>query len=251
MDLIPIIERYRDQFLDQYAQRLTQQHINAIDAVADCRTDRYGKILLTCSPCNAHQTRFHSCGNRHCPQCQQHDTTRWLARQQQKLLPAEYFMVTFTLPYELRNLAWHHQKSLYSILFNSAVSTLKDFGINDKKLGADLGMTGVLHTHSRRLDSLLLRSSSRTHHCPRRLHSSTPTPMEETAWQLSLQCACPSQGLSRQSPRRRSQYRAITTYWHTHSVGCRLPTRWQGFTCSAISISLPVSWGHQRKKHHS
>lgn len=61
-------------------------------------------------------------------------------------------MVTFTLPYELRALTWHHQKTLYSILFECAVSTLKDFGINDDKLGAEIAMTAVLHTHSRRLD---------------------------------------------------------------------------------------------------
>jgi len=61
-------------------------------------------------------------------------------------------MVTFTVPYALRALTWHHQKRLYSILFECAISTLKDFGINDEKLGADLAMTAVLHTHSRRLD---------------------------------------------------------------------------------------------------
>jgi len=61
-------------------------------------------------------------------------------------------MVTFTLPAELRSLVWLHQKQCYSILFECAISTLKDFGINDKKLGAALAMTAVLHTHSRALD---------------------------------------------------------------------------------------------------
>jgi hypothetical protein len=51
-------------------------------------------------------------------------------------------MVTFTLPYELREL----------ILIECAISTLKDFGLNEKNLQGDLGMTAVLHTHSRRLD---------------------------------------------------------------------------------------------------
>jgi hypothetical protein len=73
-------------------------------------------------------------------------------RQQQKLLPVEYIMVTFTLPFELRSLAWSHQKMLYTLLFECAVSTLKDFGMNEKMLQGDLGMTAVLHTHTRRLD---------------------------------------------------------------------------------------------------
>jgi len=61
-------------------------------------------------------------------------------------------MVTFTLPYELRSLAWHHQKMVYSIFFICVASTLKDFGLNPKNLGAEIGMTMVLHTHSRKLD---------------------------------------------------------------------------------------------------
>ncbi len=61
-------------------------------------------------------------------------------------------MVTFTLPYELRALTWDHQKVIYSIMFTCISSTLKDFGLNTKNLGADMGMTAVLHTHSRKLD---------------------------------------------------------------------------------------------------
>jgi len=61
-------------------------------------------------------------------------------------------MVTFTLPYELRSLAWKHQTIVYNILFECAASTLKDFGLNPNNLGAEIGMTGMLHTHSRRLD---------------------------------------------------------------------------------------------------
>jgi hypothetical protein len=152
MELTAIIEQYRSRFDNQFGYRATRQLNNAIDAVLACHTERYGKMLLACTPCDNQQSRFHACGHRSCHRCQHHDTTRWLERQAQKLLPVEYFMVTFTLPYELRALTWHHQKALYSILFECAVSTLKDFGVDDKKLGAELAMTAVLHTHSRRLD---------------------------------------------------------------------------------------------------
>jgi hypothetical protein len=64
----------------------------------------------------------------------------------------DYFLVTFTLPYEFRALAWRHQTAMYNILFATVSSTLKDFGLNPKHLGAEIGMTAVLHTHSRRLD---------------------------------------------------------------------------------------------------
>jgi len=152
MDLTAIIERYQDRFRDNYAARITPDQRNALSAVLDCRSARYGEMVLNCSSCHWQQTRFHSCGHRNCHRCQNHDTTRWLDLQTQKLLPVEYFMVTFTLPYELRTLAWHHQKPVYASMFECAVSTLKDFGANDNKLGADMGMTAVVHTHSRRLD---------------------------------------------------------------------------------------------------
>ncbi|CAB1064741.1 transposase [Olavius sp. associated proteobacterium Delta 1] len=61
-------------------------------------------------------------------------------------------MATFTLPYELRFLAWNNQTIVYNLLFACVSSTLKDFGINPKNLGANIGMTAVLHTHNRRLD---------------------------------------------------------------------------------------------------
>jgi hypothetical protein len=61
-------------------------------------------------------------------------------------------MTTFTLPYELRSLAWHHQRKVFSLFLLCVAGTLKDFGLNPKNLGAKIGMTMVLHTHSRRLD---------------------------------------------------------------------------------------------------
>ena len=61
-------------------------------------------------------------------------------------------MVTFTLPAELRALAFRRPREIYAMLFACAVSTLKDFGLNPKKRGADIGMTAILHTHTRRLD---------------------------------------------------------------------------------------------------
>ena len=152
MDLTDIIQTYEKPFKVAYAGKITHAQRNAMAAVLACRTERYGKMLLHCTPCHNQQSRFQSCGHRSCHRCQNADTTRWLERQTKKLLPVEYFMVTFTLPYEFRSLTWHHQKTVYSILFQSAVSTLKDFGINDKKLSADIAMTAVLHTHSRRLE---------------------------------------------------------------------------------------------------
>ncbi len=152
MTLASIAHQHHASFTARYASRLLSCHHNALDAVRRCRTPDAGELQLRCTGCAQHRQQPLSCGHRSCPACQNHETTQWLERQQAKLLPVEYFMVTFTLPYELRALAWRHQTQVYSRLFATVASTLKTFGLNPNALGADIGMTAVLHTHSRRLD---------------------------------------------------------------------------------------------------
>ena len=94
-------------------------------------------------------TQPQSCGHRSCPKCHHHDASRWLDRQRAKLLPIDYFMVTFTLPRELRALAWRHQTRVYTLLCDTATRTLKDFALNPRFLGADLAMTAVLARRER------------------------------------------------------------------------------------------------------
>jgi len=152
MQLASILDQYLDDFQAKYGSRLMPEHLRAIDAISRCRTPDAGQLLVQCSDCGYTMLQPRSCGHRSCPQCQNHETSLWLDRQQGKLLPVEYFMATFTLPYELRFLAWNYQRIVYKLLFTCASSTLKDFGLNPRNLGASIGMTAVLHTHTRRLD---------------------------------------------------------------------------------------------------
>jgi hypothetical protein len=61
-------------------------------------------------------------------------------------------MMTFTLPAQLRSLAWQHQRLIYSLMFDCVWETLQTFSQNDKDLKGDPGVIAVLHTHSRSLD---------------------------------------------------------------------------------------------------
>ena len=62
--------------------------------------------------------------NRHCPKCQYDAAQQWLQKQQDMLLPAPYFLLTFTLPEGLRKVARRHQKLFYHLLFRvSAAAT--------------------------------------------------------------------------------------------------------------------------------
>jgi len=148
MEMASIINQYYDAFIIKYADTALPGHLKAMNAIRRCRTSDSGELYMRCPECNHGQWQPLSCGHRNCPQCQNHAASQWIDRQQAKLLPVSYFMATFTLPYELRSLTWHHQKEVYSIFFTCVSGTLKDFGLNPKNLGAEIGMTMVLHTHN-------------------------------------------------------------------------------------------------------
>jgi len=150
--LASLARQYQAAFLSSYQYKITSEHAQALKALIHCRTPACGEMQYDCEPCQQKQIFCHSCGHRSCPQCQHRTNSQWLAKQQQKLLPVHYFMVTLTLPYELRIFVWQHQKAAYSAIFNAATETLNQFAKNDKQLLGKLGMTAVLHTHSRRLE---------------------------------------------------------------------------------------------------
>ncbi len=118
-----------------------------------CRQKHGPQMLAICTgpDCAKRQYIPHSCGHRSCPHCQNHESWQWTEKQLSKLLPARYFLITFTLPAELRHLAWQHQKIVYSLMFDCAQSVLKTFTRNDKKLQGNAGFTAVLHTNNRAL----------------------------------------------------------------------------------------------------
>jgi hypothetical protein len=70
-------------------------------------------MLAQCTGCGDQRCVPHSCGHRACPHCQAHDSQVWLQRQLQSLVPATYFLLTFTLPSELRGLAFGHQRVVF------------------------------------------------------------------------------------------------------------------------------------------
>lgn len=152
MQLASIVDQYADAFKAKYAARLLPGHLKALNAIRQCRTPQAGEMQVRCTACDQTMQYPRSCGHRNCPTCQHHEASLWLERQQMKLLPVRYFMVTFTLPYELRSLAWCHPTTVYRILFACVSSTLKDFGLNPNNLGAHISLTAILHTHTRRLD---------------------------------------------------------------------------------------------------
>ncbi len=153
MELARIIRKYEVELLTNSSEQpLSSQQINALYNIGECRSEDSEEITAYCPCCGLQQKIFHSCGHRNCPKCQSHDTTKWIERQKSKLLPVPYFMVTFTIPQELRGLFKIRQKQMYQLLFDVSSQTLREIVANPRYLGGEIGATGVLHTHSRRLD---------------------------------------------------------------------------------------------------
>lgn len=150
--LSSIIKTFEADLLTQYQDRLLPSHKNALWAMKACRTSQSPKMLVSCVECEEQHYVPHSCGHRSCPHCQNHESQQWLERQLKKQVPADYFLVTFTLPAQLRPLAWHHQRALYTAMLQCSWDTLNTFSQNDKQLQGTAGAISVLHTHSRRLD---------------------------------------------------------------------------------------------------
>lgn len=145
---IELLRQYNQALEIECSSQLTNSMRQAIFAMLSCKTRQQGESLWACSSCEHHDSQALSCGHRNCPQCQQSTTSMWLERQKQKRLPVEYFMTTFTLPFELRVFARKQPKALYQLMFSVSASILKDFAKRNK-LGT-IGFTSVLHTHSRR-----------------------------------------------------------------------------------------------------
>ena len=150
--LASIIDTFESAFLAQYQDRLRPEHTRALAAMKHCRTQASPKMQVACTQCDHHTLVPHSCGHRHCPHCQHHESQQWLERQLAKQVPAEYFLITFTLPAEFRALSWAHQSVVYELLMRCCWDTVRTFSQNDKQLQGTPGAIAVLHTNTRRLD---------------------------------------------------------------------------------------------------
>lgn len=150
--LAHVIDAFEADFRARYRDRLTPDHLRALAAMKHCRGAASPKMEVACTACDHRSLVPHSCGHRHCPHCQHHESQQWLERQMRRLVPADYFLLTFTLPAEFRPLAAVHPRVVYDLLIKSAWETVRAFSQNDRQLAGMPGAIAVLHTHSRRLD---------------------------------------------------------------------------------------------------
>jgi hypothetical protein len=152
IELAHIFRRHGPDYQVKYAEQMLPSHRQAMRAITNCRTEALGGHVYRCDHCDEERYSYHSCRNRHCPKCQHNAAEDWLERQQDFLLPAPYFLLTFTLPGELREFARSNQRAIYNLLFRASAAATQQLAQDPRFVGGQIGMIGILHTWGRDLN---------------------------------------------------------------------------------------------------
>ena len=143
------------QLLQKYPVPVNKNtHVaKVLQRIKTCRTAALGYHVYQCGneECGHIKYQYHSCRDRHCPNCGAVKKQEWIEARRQELLPVKYYHVVFTLPHELNSLVMGHRKLLYKLLFDASAQTLLTFAKDEKYLGATPGIISVLHTWGQQL----------------------------------------------------------------------------------------------------
>jgi len=151
IELAEIFRRHGPAYREKYGARMLPSHRRAMRDIESCRTEMLGGHVYLCPHCERKRYSYHSCKNRHCPKCQAQAAQEWLDRQRQLQLPVPYFLLTFTLPDGLREVARRNQKTIYGLLFHASSAATQKLAQDPRFVGGQIGLIGVLHTWSRNL----------------------------------------------------------------------------------------------------
>jgi Putative transposase/Transposase zinc-binding domain len=149
LEVADIVRAHGEAFVRAHV--LTPDQHAVLRAIVRCRTAALGGHADVCDSCGHTQIAYNSCRNRRCPKCQSLAQARWVERRMERVLPTHSFHVVFTLPSELHGLVMANREKLFDALFASAAEALLELGRDPKWLGAELGITSVLHTWTRDL----------------------------------------------------------------------------------------------------
>jgi hypothetical protein len=125
-------------------------------AIEICRTAALGGHVDRCQDCAHTRIAYNSCRNRHCAKCQCSTAAAWLAAREGELLPVPYFHLVFVLPAAIDAaaidaIAYQNKAKIYGLLLKAAAETLTTVAADSRHLGADIGVTAVLHTWGQNL----------------------------------------------------------------------------------------------------
>ena len=125
-----------------------------LSLIERCHTSAMGYHAYSCedTSCKHVHIQYHGCRNRHCTHCGSLRANEWMEDRLRELLPVKYFHVVFTLPSELKTLAYLNRKVIYNLLFESSSHCILKLSKDEKRLGGVPSITSVLHTWGQQLD---------------------------------------------------------------------------------------------------
>lgn len=144
--IMPIIERNIDKLkgISGY-----QRHV--LNKVLNCRSEVLPQLSYQCDTCGARKLIYKSCKDRICPVCNGAQSLKWMAKREVEFLPVPYFLLTFTVPKELRPIFLLNQQSAYNLLFESMSKTLlNSIKTGRKDFHGNAGFFAILHTWDQR-----------------------------------------------------------------------------------------------------
>lgn len=148
-EIAEIVRAHGEAYRARHA--LLPVQARALRDIERCRTAALGGHLDVCPGCGYEHPAYNSCRNRHCPKCQALAQARWVERRRERILPVRHFHIVFTMPAELQPIARANPERVFDLLFAAAANTLLALGRDPRWLGAQLGITAVLHTWTRDL----------------------------------------------------------------------------------------------------
>ena len=163
LTLADVLREHWENYADTHRSKLCAAHYRAVRRVSACRSPELGGRLYRCKGCCKPHFAYHSCNHRNCPQCGASGQQEWTARQEARLLPVPYFMVTFTIPSELRCLCLAYPKLLYDLLLKQSAAALSRRGWNQNQRRAQR-----LHQRAAHMGAAAPAPPARPLHCPRR-----------------------------------------------------------------------------------
>jgi hypothetical protein len=152
LEVADVFRRHGATWRAANAEHLSLTQRRVMTAIEVCRTAALGGHVERCESCAHTRVAYNSCRNRHCPKCQWRAAERWLAARQAELLPVPYYHIVFTLPAALGVIAFQNKAKVYGLLFQATAEALTTIAADPKHLGAEIGVTAVLHTWGQNLD---------------------------------------------------------------------------------------------------
>lgn len=144
------LRQHANAYLNTFGQAIPRDHKRVLSLITKCRTGELGHVVKQCDTCQHQHWLGRSCGNRHCPNCQNDKSSQWLAKRMAQLLPVTYYLVTFTVPSSLRMVLRRHQRVCYGALFDCGARTIIELASGKRFVGTEqIGFFGAIHTWGR------------------------------------------------------------------------------------------------------